>query len=52
MGFGGRLEKGKPLVDADGNPPVIHRGAYDGTRSEWTIFVNSGGIAEAIAFVP
>lgn len=52
MDFRGRLEKRKLLVDVDGNPPVIHRGAYDGTCSEWTIFVNSGGIAEAIAFVP
>ena len=43
----GRLEQIFISVDADGLPPVIHRGAYDGTRKRAdTLFsVNLGGIA-------
>ena len=41
-------------VGADGTPPVIHRGTYDGTCKRVDIFtnVNLGGIAEVYAFVP
>ena len=49
-----RREQGLP-VGADGTPPVIHRGTYDGTCKRVDISirnVNLGGIAEVYAFVP
>ena len=40
-------------VGTDGYPPVIHRDTYRWyVKSERTINVNLGGIAEAAAFVP
>ena len=32
----GGFERVNGQVEADGTPPVIHRGTYDGTCSEWT----------------
>ena len=50
----GGFERADGQVEADGTPPVIHRGTYDGTCKRVDIFtnVNLGGIAEVYAFVP
>ena len=51
----GGFERENSQVEADGTPPVIHRGTYDGTCKRVDIFtnVNLGGIAEVYnAFVP
>lgn len=50
----GGFEQPIVSVEADGTPPVIHRGTYDGTCKRVDIFtnVNLGGIAEVYAFVP
>ena len=51
----GGFERVNGQVEADGTPPVIHRGTYDGTCKRVDIFtnVNLGGIAEVYnAFVP
>lgn len=52
MGLRGRLETFMG-VDADGNPVRYQWGAYDGMRNERMIyFINLGGTAEVLAFVP
>ena len=52
MDFRGRLEQGRPPVDADGTPPVIHRARVMAREASGRASVNLGGIAEASAFVP
>ena len=50
----GGFERENDQVEADGTPPVIHRGTYDGTCSEW-IFPREyqfGWYRRSICFCP